>query len=105
MERRLVVVPHAPLLKNSLQRAIMHRGPKDFISGVTQRRITRRKHSDVVADREALRLDRESRDRTPTALGQDIVEQYRIETADDEIAVRIHVVIIRNRLNAKLALA
>ena len=57
-----------------------------------------------MAHRDALRLDRKSRERTTTALGENVVEQHGVQTADHEIAVWMHIVIVRDRLKTKLAL-
>ena len=70
---------------------------------VTQRRVAGRQHADIVAHGDALGLNRKSRERAPATLGEDVVEQHGVQTADHEIAVRMHIVIVGDRLNAKVA--
>ena len=56
-----------------------------------------------MAYRNALRLDRKSGKHPPPTLGENVVQQHGVETADHEIAVRMHVVIVGDRLNAEVA--
>ena len=57
-----------------------------------------------MAHSDALRLNRKSLERATAALGENIVEQHGVQTANHQIAVRMHIVIIRDRLNAEFAL-
>ena len=51
VERRLIVVPDPPLPEDALERAVAHRAAQDLVDAVAQRRVARRQHADVVADR------------------------------------------------------
>ena len=86
-----------------LKRAVPHRPAENFVDRVTQRCIAGRQHADIMAHRDALRLDRKSRERATAALGENIVEQHGVQTTDHEIAVWMHIVIVRDRLKTKLA--
>ncbi len=57
-----------------------------------------------MADRDALRLNDKSRQRAGATLGENIVEQHRVDAADHQIAVWMDVVVIRDRVDAELAL-
>ena len=62
------------------------------------------KHADVVTHGDCLRLHGDAGHRLSPPLGQDVVEQHRVEPADQQVAVRMHVVVVRHRLEAVLAL-
>ena len=64
----------------------------------------RRQHPDIVADGDTFRLDGESRSRQTPALCQNVVEQHGIDTADDKIRVGMNVIVVGDRVNAKVAL-
>ena len=57
-----------------------------------------------MADRDALRLNDKSRQRAGATLGENIVEQHRIDAADHQIAVGMDVVVVGDRVDAELAL-
>ena len=57
-----------------------------------------------MADRDRLRLDREAGHRAVAPLGEHVVEQHRVHAADHQVAVRMHVVVVRHDVQAVLAL-
>src|SRR5262249_3503571 len=56
-----------------------------------------------VAHSDNLRLNRKPREYAPAPLGKDVVEQDGVETADHEIAIGMHIVIVRDRLDPKFS--
>ena len=91
------------MAEDSLQRAVAHRGPQDLVACVSQGRVWRREHADVVPDRDRLGLNREAVHEATPAFGEDVVEQHRIDAAEHEVTVRMHVVLVRERPEAVIA--
>ena len=77
---------------------------QDVVARIAQRRLARRERADVVADGDGVRLDREPRQRPQPPFGEDVVEQDGIDAPEHQIAVRVHVVVVRDRLDAVVAL-
>ena len=57
-----------------------------------------------MADGDRFRLDGEPGRRTASPFRQDVVEQHGIDAAEQQIAVRMDIVVVRHRLDAVLAL-
>ncbi len=62
------------------------------------------KTADVVADGDRLWLGGESGHESMTACSQDVVQQHGVDTPENQIAVRMDVVVVRDRLQAQIAL-
>ena len=56
-----------------------------------------------MADGDRLRLDGEAAHGAMTALGQHVVQQHGVQPADHEIAVRMHVIVVRHHLHPVVA--
>ncbi len=54
-------------------------------------------------DRDGIRLNRESFQDAIAPLGEHVVEQHRVEAADHQVAVRMHVVVVRHRVDTVIA--
>jgi hypothetical protein len=50
-----------------------------------------------VAHRKSLRLNREPADHPPSPFGEDVVEEHRIDSAENEIAERMQIVFVGDR--------
>ena len=71
---------------------------------VAQRGVARREHADVVAGRRPRPLTmREARDGQAPPLGDHVVEQDRVEPAEHEVGIRMHVIVVGDGLEAVLA--
>ena len=57
-----------------------------------------------MADRDRLRLDGEAGHRAVTPLGQHVVQQHGVDAPEHQIAVRMHVIVVRDRAQAVVAL-
>ena len=104
MKLRLVVVPDVPFAEDALETAVAHRRTQHVVHRVSERRVSCGQRADVMPDRHRFRLDGEPGRRTATTFRQDIVEKDGIETPEQQIAVRMDVVVVRNRMNPMLAL-
>ena len=69
-----------------------------------KRCIARGEHAHVVSDGDCLRLNREAGQRAPPPFGEHVVEQYRVDPAEQQVRVRMDVIVVRNRLEAVVAL-
>ena len=94
VEPRLVVVPDVPFSKDSLQGSVGHGAAKRRVDDVAQRRILRGEHADVVTDGDRLRLNRETCQSVPPPLRQHVVEQHGVDAPQQQIAVRMYVVLV-----------
>ncbi len=56
-----------------------------------------------MADGDGLRLNGEARDEAVAALGEDVVQQHRVHAPDDQVAVRMDVILVRHGLDAVFA--
>ena len=57
-----------------------------------------------MADRDGLGQNREPFHRSMPPLGEDVVEQDGVDASDQQVAVRVHVIVVRHRAEAVLAL-
>ena len=104
MELRLIVVPDGPLSEDALEGAVPHAAEKDLVEAVAQRGVLGRQDPDVVADRHRLRLNREPAYRAMAPLGEHVVQQHGVHAPDHQVAVRVHVIVVRHDAYAMLAL-
>ena len=102
-ERGLIVVPHVPSAEDPLQRAVAHRLPQDLVDGRTQRGVPRGEHPDVVAGGYRLLRHGEARDDTSPSIRDHVIEQHRVQASEHEVRVRVHVILVGDRLEPVLA--
>ena len=93
---RLAVVPHLPIAKRPLERAVAHARAKDDVGRVAQRGVRAREHGDVVADRDGRRLNHEPARAAQRPFGDDVIEQHGVDAPGDEVGVRMDVVVVRH---------
>ncbi len=99
----MIVVPDFPLAENALERPVPHRPFQNLVDGVAKRGVGWREHANIVAGRHAVRLDDEAGKDLSPAFRQDVVEQDGVEAAEHQVAVRMHVVVVRDGRQAMLA--
>src|SRR5207248_5493952 len=104
-ERTLAWIPYVPATENLLERSVTHRFAQYGVHRIAQRGIGACEDPDVVAHRDGLRENHEAPSRAAApaqgALRDDVVEQHRIDTSRDEVAVRMHVVVVGDGNDAR----
>ena len=64
----------------------------------------RREHSNVVADRDSPWLNLKARDEMPAAFGEDVVQHHRVNASEHQVAERVHIILVGDRLQPVVAL-
>ena len=96
----LLLVPHVPLAKDGFEPAIGHRRAKNAVDVVAKRRVLRRRNDDVVAVGDGLGLREQAGVAAQRAVGQHVVEEHGVDSADRRIRIWMHVVVVRDRHDA-----
>ncbi len=74
------------------------------LHAIAQAGLVRRERADVVADGDGVRLNRETWQRPQPSFREDVIQQNGINSPEHQIAVGVHVVVVRNRLDTVVPL-
>jgi hypothetical protein len=94
VERRLIVVPQAPLAEDHLEPSVFHGGQQRTVYLVAQRGIRGREDADVVADLEHRGLRNDVPAPELLASGDDVVEDHRVHASQHEVLVGVDVILV-----------
>jgi hypothetical protein len=100
VQLRLVVVPETPAPEDALQRPVAHRVEQDRVDAVAQGRVRAVEHADVVPHGHGLGMRDEAALAPHRLVREHVVEQHGIEASQRQVAVRMHVIVVRHRHNA-----
>ena len=87
-------LPHFHFRKIASSRPSLHGLFQDPVDSIAKHLVPWREHADVVRHRNRLGVRDETRRRSAPPLGEHVVEQHRVEPADQQIRIRMHVIVV-----------
>ena len=98
----MIVIPHVPSPEDRLEPAVLHGTEQNLIHLIAKRRILRCGDPDVIAGAYVGRLIHEPGIPPDSALCEHVIQQDRVHATQNQVGVRMYVVLINDWLDFEL---